>query len=387
MLQDYLAEADSKNERQVVIFRNTGRVAHIPNTPTDIYSISVPDLPSLAITYSSTDPRLSSVTSPTPLSILQMENNCEQSEDRKRTRNTSLLDSLYTVPPFQWGPRTLHYVLETYYNIYDAEYVLAKCLEVEDYQAASKIASLDGHYGDSLAFQLVAFEKYLRGLRLDFAENMPTDTNDTPCVLSSSSSLDSIRHWGDDVEHQGGEESPCRLMDAEDVRQNVNEYVKLYKNGDSPLHSVSEMIETRMIRHDDNATIGDGRTETNVQNEESRNILKTACHLVEFYTQKIYASENHILMQNVLMKCIEFWLANSLPVAVLESVLLRNMDRYFYPLSILLFCKHFNNNNNNNVEGETVKTEMEQPEGFLKQFSTKFCLQLCSMVLQNVNKT
>lgn len=109
--------------------------------------------------------------------------------------------------------------------------------------------------------------------------------------------------------------------------------------------------------------------------------VDAASYIVEFYIEKIYSSENLILMQNVLMRCIEFWLSSHLPVVVLESILLKNMDKYFYPLSILLFCKDFNEDDDDTLP------DVKPTKGFLKEFSTKFCLELCSMVLDNVNKS
>lgn len=115
------------------------------------------------------------------------------------------------------------------------------------------------------------------------------------------------------------------------------------------------------------------------EDKKTKEAVDAASYIVQFYIEKIYTSENLILMQNVLMRCIEFWLANRLPVVVLENILLKNLDKYFYPLSILLFCKDFND--------DDASPDDKPAKGFLKEFSTKFCLELCSMVLDNVNKS
>ncbi|KAJ8961054.1 hypothetical protein NQ314_005984 [Rhamnusium bicolor] len=130
----------------------------------------------------------------------------------------------------------------------------------------------------------------------------------------------------------------------------------------------------------------DAEFEMQIKDKSAKDVIDAASYLVEFYIKKIYVSENHILMQNILLKCIEFWLSNNLPVPVLENILLKNMDKYFYPLSILLFCKNFGNT----LDDEIFKDDCDSKptsSGFLKEFSTKFCLQLCSMVLENVNKS
>lgn len=353
----------------------------------------------MAITFSNTDPRNFSSRYYNPYSIIAVENevhieklNC----NKPLSKNAQLSDHVFAVPNLKFSERTLHYVLETYYNYYDTENILAKCLELGDFQAASKVAILDGHFSDSLGFQLAAFRRYMDNFILDFGETKKTNTSTddlneineklhskscSPArILSSSSSLDSIQQWGDEMEHQGGCESPCRLSDMGDVRQNVTQYVQSVKTDNSPpISSLSKMVDSKNNKEADEQK----EKEIDRLDEKTKEIVNIASELVEFYTRKIYASENHILMQNVLMKCIDFWLVKNLPVNMLEDVLLKNMDKYFYPLSILLFCKNFNNNTGEELPDAKLQTSA----GFLKQFSTKFCLQLCSMVLENVNKS
>ncbi|RZC33446.1 hypothetical protein BDFB_002647 [Asbolus verrucosus] len=174
------------------------------------------------------------------------------------------------------------------------------------------------------------------------------------------------------------------MSDMGDIRQSMTHYVQSLKSNDSspPISSVSKRVsESENIQkrpRNDESFI-----DLEIKDKETKDIIENASKLIEFYIKKIYVSENHILMQNVLMKCIEFWLTNNLPVPILENVLLKNMDKYFYPLSILLFCKNFSNG----LDEEIIKDNKRDSAGFLKEFSTKFCLHLCSMVLENVNKT
>ncbi|CAG9862070.1 unnamed protein product [Phyllotreta striolata] len=392
-----------KLESKVIIFKSTKRVIKIPNQgqPSgECLPVEVPGLPSMAITFNPSDHKLLLSKNFTAYAVRAIEN--EQVLDEQG--NSSPSESIYEIPKVKFGNRTLHYVLETYHGFYDTDNVLSKCIEVENYQAAAKIAMLDGHFGDSLGFQLTAFKKHLDSLDLDLdilgkSKESPSESNDfieltvrniqddlnernlaysnnSPAhILSTSSSLDSIRQWGDDVEHQGGKESPCEA-DNGDIRQNISQYVQSLKQLDSsPINTISKLVadkengQERAKRED---------RELLIKDKAVVEILEAASYLVEFYIRKIYISENHILMQNILMKCIEFWLSNNLPVSALESVLLKNMDKYFYPLSILLFCKDFGN-----PDDEELKPASS---GFLKEFSTKFCLQLCSMVMENVDK-
>lgn len=395
-------ESSKRLDGKVVVFKNTKRIIKFPNTvqsSSEPSPIEIPGLPSMAISFSNTDPRSFNCRYYRPYSIAAVENemplenlNC----NKPLSKNSQISDYLFADSNLKFTEKTLHFVLETYYNYYDTETILAKCLEVGDFQAASKVAILDGHFSDSLGFQLAAFRRYMDSFILDFGIskniNKSTDNlneineklhskNCSPArILSSSSSLDSIQQWGDEMEHQGGCESPCRITDVGDVRHNVTQYVQSVKSDNSsPISSLSKMIDGKDT---ENKKL-EKEAEFVITDEKTKEIVKIATELVEFYTRKIYASENHILMQNVLMKCIDFWLVKNLPVTMLEDILLKNLDKYFYPLSILLFCKNFNNNSLEEMSDVKHHTSAT----FLKQFSTKFCLQLCSMVLENVNKT
>nr|XP_023021233.1 uncharacterized protein LOC111509680 isoform X1 [Leptinotarsa decemlineata] len=403
-----LDEDNRRNDEKMVLLKNSRRVMKFPNTiqagNIDNYPIEVPGLPTMAITFNPSDQKLLFSKNFIPYSIRSIEN----PEASFEPHPSVSFEHIYDVPDLKLGNKTLHYVLETYHGFYDTENILAKCLEVNNYQGAAKIAILDGHFGDSLGFQLAAFKKHMDTLDLSkqsfyttkptkekdqgyvelIVRNIQDDLNDlnqadklsnsSANILSSSSSLDSIRQWGDEVEHQGGLESPCEVSEVGDIRQNISHYVQSLKQneGSPPISSVSKMVSEI-----DNAQIKmkAAQLEPEVRDKTVKEIIDAASHIVEFYTGKVHASENHILMQNVLMKCIEFWLTNGLPVVVLESILLKNMDKYFYPLSILLFCKNF--------DEERIGDAKTSSFGFLKEFSTKFCLQLCSMVLENVDKS
>lgn len=406
-------ENKSGNEGKVIIFKNTRRVIKFPTNfdgSSEHFPVEVPGLPTMAITFNPADHRLLFSRNYIPFAILQIENDDDFEQVTKPlSKNASPASLLQNIPKFRFGEKTLHYALETYHGFYDTENVLSKCLDLDNYQAASKIAMLDGHFGDSLGFQLLAFKKYMDSCNLDFdsifvnkemydikereqdfvdfvVKNIQDDyghktyINSPAHVLSSSSSLDSIRQWGDDLEHQGGCESPCEVSEMGDVRQNMTHYVQSLKTGDTAICSISQKLSGTDSGHNKNVELDDG---LEIKDQETKDVINNASKLIEFYIRKIYASENHILMQNVLMKCIEFWLGSNLPVPILENVLLKNMDKYFYPLSILLFCKNFSGS----LDDEIInKGNQKDSVGFLKEFSTKFCLHLCSMVLENVNK-
>ncbi|CAH1985984.1 unnamed protein product [Acanthoscelides obtectus] len=398
ILGKQMDDDNRKMEAKVAFFKNTKRVVRFPassQSNTNSLPIEVPGLPTMAITFNPTNHKLLFSRNFIPYAVRLIENSSPTFQAGK----SGSFDHIYDVPKVKYGHKTLHYALETYYGFYDTDTILSKCLEVHNYQAAAKMAILGGHFGDSLGFQLIAFKKYMEtldlNLRVKRSKNMREDMNEKnlmsekiPCqspahILSSSSSLDSIRQWGEE-EHQGGCESPCEVPEIGDIRQNVSQYVQSLKN-DVPaaINSVSKMVSEV-----DNVQIKlkDAEYEILIKDKTTKGIIDAASHIVEFYIKKIYMLENHILMQNVLLRCIDFWLKNSLPVPVLESVLLKNLDKYFYPLSILLFCKNIGNNLDEISKDENV-IKPTSSSGFLKEFSTKFCLQLCSMVLENVNKS
>ncbi|KAJ8961053.1 hypothetical protein NQ314_005983 [Rhamnusium bicolor] len=264
-----LEEDNKKMDGKVVVFKNTRRVIKFPNTVqgnSENFPIEVPGLPSMAITFNPTNHKLLFSRNYIPYSIRTIENNqCTMEETS--FKNSSFFDSIKECPNFKYGHKTLHYVLQAYFGFYDTDSILSRCLEVQNYQAAAKIAILDGHFGDSLGFQLIAFKKHMETLDLNLhsmcvkkcplelkekdqsyveliVRNIQDDLNEknlmhsnsgekicnSPAhILSSSSSLDSIRQWGDDIEHQGGCESPCEMSDMGDIRQNMTQYVQSLK--------------------------------------------------------------------------------------------------------------------------------------------------------------
>ncbi|KRT80619.1 Regulator of chromosome condensation repeat containing protein, partial [Oryctes borbonicus] len=276
-------DENSKQESKMIMLRNTRRIVKFPQNNQnngEAYPVEVPGLPTMAITYNLSDHRLFNMQRNRTHSIFSIENpKFETNVDvnsKPFIRNSLNFDYLHRIPSFKLTSKTLHYALETYYGYYDAENVLSKCLDFENYQAASKIAFLDGHYSDSLGFQLAAFKKYMDKYHIDLSpspkdkdsyekneEDSKKDSNKTSMnkfelnivnnspahILSSSSSLDSIRQW-DDLEHQGGCESPCEMAEIGDVKYSVSQYMQSMKNDSPPITSVSKIISSKTVLED-----------------------------------------------------------------------------------------------------------------------------------------
>lgn len=250
-----------RSDGKIIFFKNTKRVVKVANSgqgTAENFPIEVPGLPSMAITFSSNDQRLLFSKNNNPYAVLKLENENVSFE----TPSGSAHERIFYSPEFRLGQKTLHYVLETYKGFYDTDNIVGRCLDAQNYQAAAKTSFLDGHYGDSLGFQLTSFKEFLESSNVTFAKENTTnifvksaqeDLNEknltyngsgksSAKIMSPSLSLDSIRQWGDDIEHQGGCESPC---DFEDVQKNVTQYVQSLKddNNSPPVSSVSSLLE------------------------------------------------------------------------------------------------------------------------------------------------
>lgn len=344
-------------------------------------------------------------------------------------------EQIFNDSNFLYGPKTLHFVLETHRGFYDSDKILKYCLKYNNFQAASKVSYLECYFTDSLNYQLQSLAKIIPK-DFKFTEKIEDsgeiDTTHVQLMktfdISFSPSLESMKQFNDDLESQGGEEelydegvSGDLAFDIDEnkkilVRNTILEYVdsidkNLINNDLSLLH---DHCDKRMeVEPEETVEIEEstpngfkaviGPMGDCVANLTDTAIIDYATRVVMFYIERTQNTENHILMQNILIKSMDFWLSNNLPVDILENILLKNMAKYFYPLSILLFCKNFNNNNlgensdDINTETEEIDSSLtpgNSPEHqsqksymFLKQLSTKFCLQLCSMVLKNVQKS
>lgn len=398
-----ISEEDDRGlEGKMVMLKTTKRILKIPKSCQHVtdYPKEVPNIPAMRITYKNYDkyPFINKNLSYL-FPLRKIENVIAKVEVESESSYMSRVlgfihdQDVQTVAIF--GQRTLHYVLQTYYGFYDTESILSKCVEYKNFQAASKISYLDGHFGDSLGFQLSSFKNYMdsKGVEVEKKVEIKIEkamVRNSVSVISTSCSLESIKQFNDESESQGGFESMCEeeISFLEDGGNVTAECLEMLDNLRLEDEEVEDEIIRKTVTNYVESIEGNDQSFRINDNVEvvSGGVVDLASKIVEFYCSRPQITENHILMQNILIKCMQFWLGNNLPVDVLETILLKNMERYFYPLSILLFCKNFNNNLGEGIlKDETKKTQKSFE--FLKQLSTKFCLQLCSMVLQNVNKS
>lgn len=523
-------------EGKMVMLKTTKRILKIPKSGQNLTDSpkEVPNIPTLHITYRNHE-KFTSFNRNIP--YFYPLRNIENTSSNFKLKNDSFItrkilhqtceDSSNELL-YIYGQTTLHYVLQTYFGFYDTEFILHKCVDYKNYQAASKISFLDGHFSDSLGFQLSCFKLHMDSIRWrpalavkhvdtstvtvqsavksdKLVSNISKNVN-AVSVISTSCSLESIKQFNDDLYSQGGFEEMCgeelsflgqksssfreislenlntaaqneqthskgslksELIDklefkskvrCENLVLNTDEIISDgYSNTNSVVYdamtSFSDPSVAENVVENDSSDIGTSSIEfstdvirktvvnyvesldadiinndrstipnlnhiykdtnslqseferlcpTTVESETSdcketcselnscadtNDIIECASKIIEYYCSRPQILENHILMQNILIKSMQFWLTNNLPVEVLERILLKNMDKYFYPLSILLFCKNFNNNLGEGMVKDNETKKSQKSFEFLQQLSTKFCLQLCSMVLQNVNKS
>ncbi|CAG9760775.1 unnamed protein product [Ceutorhynchus assimilis] len=393
-----------KQDERAMILKGTRRTYKSPHEHpiSNNIPIEITVLPSMAFTFNQTNHKALLCNKVLPFNVL-MPDNPDRSKFLKEQKVTQKQDfsHIYSLPNVLIGQKTVHYALQTFIDLYDVENILKKCIEYKNFQAASKVSLFHGHYVDSLGFVIQAFENHISQSEIDLAslftckdsydikekdqgieiivktiktelDKEKSSSCSSPAkILSSSSSLDSLKQFGE----EGGQESPCEF----DVRQNITNYVHSLKKYDSSVPKLNESYKDLLLEKSIR------KQELQIKNKQAREVLDLASGIVEFYIGKIYISENHILMQNILLKCIEFWLSHNLPVLLLENIFLKNLDKYFYPLSILLFCKNFDDEDRILQKDDDII--QISSSGFLKEFSTKFCLHLCLMVLENGNKS
>ncbi|KAH1017237.1 hypothetical protein HUJ05_007910 [Dendroctonus ponderosae] len=395
-----------KSDERMIMFKGTKRSFKTPyvHPISNNLPIEISVLPSIVFTFNGKNYNCLFRTSPLPHQVLLPDNDPAEFYDRQKSIGRLDFSHIYHVPKVTVTEKTIHYALRIYLELYDIENVQMKSLELSNFQVASKVSFLNGNFVDSLGFTIEAFKRHIvkydvdlpslftckdsydvtekdqgielivESLKTELDREMSSNLSSPARALSSSSSLDSLRQFGE----EGGQESPCEI----DIRQNITNYLhSVNKGASSPTatpklnESYKDILMEKSVK----------QHELQIKNKQAKEVLDLASHIVEFYIEKVYISENHILMQNILLKCIEFWLSNNLPIVILENILLKNLDKYFYPLSILLFCKNFD------VEDVILPKDGEilqiSSSRFLKEFSTKFCLHLCSMVLENANKS
>ncbi|KAG8235980.1 hypothetical protein J437_LFUL015134 [Ladona fulva] len=123
-----------------------------------------------------------------------------------------------------------------------------------------------------------------------------------------------------------------------------------------------------------------GKTKMSVLKPEEE-LACRASLVVEHYAS-LLEEEGHLMIRRLLEQGINFWLAHSLPLSCLETLLIKHMSKFFYPLGLMLFCD-WNVDAEEGGEGKEGERS-SAPGSVLSQLSTRFCLQLCSTLLSHI---
>ncbi|XP_024936810.1 uncharacterized protein LOC107263725 isoform X2 [Cephus cinctus] len=229
--------------------------------------------------------------------------------------------------------------------------------------------------------------------------------------MSTSRSLDSFRILEQELHTfncQGGSEELCDDAKSEDISLDITEDAL---DDDTEANNSAVSISNVISGNDDGATssnhdkdcknsseivntsgvmkkMEDLCSETAIRsvykdhmgNQENYKVHE-ASSIVKFYMNEI-EEESHSMMCEVLRSALDFWIKYNLPMQHLENVLLEHMNKLFYPLGLLLFCQ--------NKLDENIDTNKKDGEGkslaMMNSLSTKFCLQVCSMLLRHIGQ-
>ncbi|XP_066977606.1 uncharacterized protein ca isoform X2 [Macrobrachium rosenbergii] len=159
----------------------------------------------------------------------------------------------------------------------------------------------------------------------------------------------------------------------------------LFKQSNIP-HKNSLQENEDAANHDKNK-MSNGEKEALELEKQSLSIDKSvvgeAVRIMDHYL-RLQTEESQTGMKHVLQEGISLWLSHALPLAQLEDLLLTHLPRTVYPLALLLFGDG-NTNDGNESSDQTTGVASEDPAvRVLSQLSTKFCLNLCSSVINHL---
>ncbi|CAG2056968.1 unnamed protein product [Timema podura] len=230
--------------------------------------------------------------------------------------------SLCTIEFPCYGPKTLHYVLEYFHGFYDSNYIIKKSLELENYQCAAKLATLDRRYHAAVTYQLKALA--LATFCPEIAVAEPTSVEEN--VSNKSASDDSMN-------------SDLKVKDNDTSSELSRDERSITSTPDSEMHTFSvqgghEQMSDSNQGHSSVTRLGSAPTSDS--SVKLADLMAQASLIVEFYVSMM-EEDSHTMMSSLLQQGIEFWLEHSLPMDHLENVLRKHMAKFFYPLGLLLF--------------------------------------------------
>ncbi|XP_066588332.1 uncharacterized protein ca [Prorops nasuta] len=224
--------------------------------------------------------------------------------------------------------------------------------------------------------------------------------------ISASKSLNSLQSLEQNLysfDCQGGPEQLCRdscddtSMITEDLKiedtdfedsTNWDESIvtnfnpKLFPKDDSSNSSDSLNIESNkksVKQTDNNENITNDNK--NGSNAKKNNIMNEVVKMLKHYLNEVENDTDEVKCK-ILYSAIEFWLEHCLPIQSLENVFIEHIEAIYYSLGLILFCKNSETSsvdtNKNNEKTKNLK--------IVDVFSLKFCLKVCSMIMQYIEQ-
>ncbi|XP_076387306.1 RCC1 and BTB domain containing protein claret isoform X2 [Megachile rotundata] len=406
------------DDKLVLIKKRVVRLPHTSHIAMEVPS-QVPNIPAPIISYQSYDiPPLAGVIN--PLSVIERSS----------------------------GELTLHYALEYFSGLYDSSKIIDKCVELGNYQACSKIALLQHNISEAFSYQLkilhlmslhscsktksehsrekaerkTAEETELKTKSLtrnvkkntelfnkQVEKNLIDSVEDCAArnkmKIPASKSLNSLQLLQQELytfDCQGGLEELCKDAKCEnapseifensfdsDVSSDSDEWVENLVFKDNKLQMQEK--ESRSI--EDNFASSTAMSEATEQNQlcksserkisssRQNNVINEAIKVIKFFLNEM-ENEPDTTKCKMLQDALNFWVEHELPVQSIENLFLEHIESIFYPLGLLLFCQEimdkYLDTNKNDVEVKNFN--------LINLFSVNFCLQVCSMLLNHIDR-
>ncbi|XP_076290430.1 RCC1 and BTB domain containing protein claret [Lasioglossum baleicum] len=223
--------------------------------------------------------------------------------------------------------------------------------------------------------------------------------------IPASKSLNSLQLLQQELytfDCQGGSEELCREMKCDkaplgifedtydsDVGSDSQEWMEdIISQEEKPTGSMGDSsLPTTPVKEiiDRDETCRMSRKENYHDRKTSRsrqdNVTNEAVKVVKFFLSEM-ENETDTMKCKLLQDILDFWIEHDLPIHCIETTFLDRIESIFYPLGLLLFCQEvmekYLDTNKNDTEVKSFTA--------MNYFSSKFCLQVCSLLLHHIGQ-
>ncbi|KAK2577382.1 hypothetical protein KPH14_003497 [Odynerus spinipes] len=421
-----------KSSKRVMRFANTSHVvldipSQVPNIPAPIISYQSYDIPSLAGLI----PPLSVIEkSPGELMLHYVFEHFNGLYD-----STKIMEKCIELENYQ----ACSNVAALQHNFSDAFSYQLKALNTMNFQPSAKSSTL-GNSDTEIVFnkqtgsdtsslteksKLVTHnlkkntELFNKQVEKNLIESVEDYAAKNKMKIPASKSLNSLQTLEEGLytfDCQGGSEELCKEPKSEDISLDITEdalssdlittdseqWADVIFENNLPVEyekadivDMSPIVESSQksvdeVTNDNNKNItNEDKIEPNntkscikeMKHFQKNNLANEAIKVLKFYLHEV-ENETDTVKCNILQSALEFWIEHNLSIQSLENIFLEHIHAIFYPLGLLLFCQEtieMYSDENKNDERARCKNARDL-------FSSKFCLQICSMLLQHINE-